>query len=164
MISPAFTTSPPNRFTPRRCALESRPLRVELAPFLGAIAVLPSADRGDADAGELLAVALALLVPGLVLELLDDDLLAAQVAEDLRGHRHLGELGRLMGDLLTVDEEHRRELHRAVLPCRDAVERHHGADLDLLLAPTGAHDRIDHFEPQPLLPCHRAPHVIPRGG
>src|SRR3954466_3268569 len=60
MISPALTTWPPNRFTPRRCALESRPLRVELAPFLCAIAVLPSADRGDADAGELLAVALAL--------------------------------------------------------------------------------------------------------
>jgi hypothetical protein len=37
MISPALTTWPPKRFTPRRWAFESRPLRVELAPFLCAI-------------------------------------------------------------------------------------------------------------------------------
>src|SRR5690606_38991977 len=37
MISPALTTWPPERLTPRRCALESRPLRAELAPFLCAM-------------------------------------------------------------------------------------------------------------------------------
>src|SRR6476619_6979705 len=80
MISPAFTTSPPKRFTPRRCALESRPLRVELAPFLCAMSSSPREvlcrllDAGDLDARELLTVALALLVAGLVLELLDVDL------------------------------------------------------------------------------------------
>src|SRR5690606_33495505 len=79
MISPALTTWPPKRFTPRRCALESRPLRVDDAPFLCAISqplMLSDdlLDAGDLDAGQLRAVALALLVTGLVLELLDDDL------------------------------------------------------------------------------------------
>ncbi len=37
MISPAETTWPPKRLTPRYWAFESRPLRVELAPFLCAI-------------------------------------------------------------------------------------------------------------------------------
>src|SRR5215469_12328207 len=37
MISPAPTIWPPNRFTPSRCALESRPLRLEDAPFLCAM-------------------------------------------------------------------------------------------------------------------------------
>src|SRR5690606_41170271 len=32
-ISPALTNWPPKRLTPRRWALESRPFRVELAPF-----------------------------------------------------------------------------------------------------------------------------------
>src|SRR5204862_4015674 len=33
-ISPALTCCPPNRLTPSRCALESRPLRELDAPFL----------------------------------------------------------------------------------------------------------------------------------
>jgi hypothetical protein len=33
MIVPALTVSPLNRFTPKRCAFESRPLRDEAAPF-----------------------------------------------------------------------------------------------------------------------------------
>src|SRR5579859_302868 len=40
MISPALTTWPPKRLTPRRWALESRPLRLDDAPFLCAISVL----------------------------------------------------------------------------------------------------------------------------
>src|SRR5208282_5521785 len=40
MISPAFTCWPPNRLTPSRWALESRPLRLDDAPFLCAISVL----------------------------------------------------------------------------------------------------------------------------
>src|ERR1700682_5930154 len=36
MMLPGMTSSPPKRLTPRRCALESRPLRVEPAPFLDA--------------------------------------------------------------------------------------------------------------------------------
>src|SRR5215469_9316475 len=49
MISPAPTIWPPNRFTPSRCALESRPLRLEDAPFLCAMwnsVLLLRADAG----------------------------------------------------------------------------------------------------------------------
>ena len=45
MISPALTCWPPKRLTPRRWALDSRPLRVELAPFLCAICRLSSRCR-----------------------------------------------------------------------------------------------------------------------
>src|SRR6476620_1963298 len=81
MISPAETTWPPKRFTPRYWALESRPLRVELAPFLCAIwnaclqKILGNCgnlisngkllDTGDLDLGQFLTVTLALLVTGL---------------------------------------------------------------------------------------------------
>src|SRR5580658_10399343 len=40
MISPALTSWPPKRLTPRRWAFESRPLRLDDAPFLWAISVL----------------------------------------------------------------------------------------------------------------------------
>src|SRR5918994_5713179 len=141
MISPAPTTWPPKRFTPRRCALESRPLRVELAPFLCAISCSPQAllDSGDLDARELLTVPLALLVAGLVLELLDHDLRAAEVVQDLSGDRDLRERLGVGGDLLAVDEEDRDELDVAVVVSLDTVHRHDGADFDLLLPTAGAH-------------------------
>src|SRR3954454_15419980 len=149
MISPALTVWPPKRFTPRRCALESRPLRVELAPFLCAMVSSPRElrllDAGDLDARELLAVALALLVAGLVLELLDVDLRAAEILQDLGGHGDLGQGVGVGGDLVTVDQQHRRELDLAVLAGLDTVHRHDGADLDLLLSATGAHNCVNHL-------------------
>ena len=90
MISPALTTWPPKRFTPRRWALESRPLRVEEAPFLCAMSVASAyfagLDAGDLDLGQRLAVTLALAVAGLVLVLEDVDLRALGVRDDLGGH------------------------------------------------------------------------------
>src|SRR6187431_979363 len=65
MISPALTTWPPKRLTPRYCALESRPLRVDDAPFLCAMTRQPLLDAGDLDAGQVGAETLALLVSGL---------------------------------------------------------------------------------------------------
>src|SRR5437868_6790859 len=64
MISPALTTWPPNRFTPSRCALESRPLRELEAPFLCAMwsSLL---DPGDPQDRQLLTVTLTLVVAGL---------------------------------------------------------------------------------------------------
>src|SRR5918998_505397 len=104
-ISPAFTAWPPNRFTPSRWALESRPFRELEAPFLCAIGThnLPRSlllqghrasgslllkvtvfqghcvsgspgNVGDLDAGQMLAMTLALVVTGLILELVDPDL------------------------------------------------------------------------------------------
>src|SRR6478736_3541719 len=101
MISPALTTWPPKRLTPRRWAFESRPLREELAPFLCAISGLLSCgavygwvtgrgpagslDAGDLEAGQLLTVALATPVARLVLVPQDVDLRALLVPDDLRG-------------------------------------------------------------------------------
>src|SRR6185437_15367259 len=52
MISPAPTSWPPKRFTPRRWELESRPFRLEDAPFLCAIsALLPRGGLRLAGAG-----------------------------------------------------------------------------------------------------------------
>ena len=87
---------------------------------------------------------LALLVPGLVLELLDDDLGSAQIGDDLGGHLDLGEVLGVVRDLVTVDVEHRRELDVAVFVGRDAVEDDDRADLHLLLAAAGAHDCVNH--------------------
>src|SRR5262245_35881219 len=77
-ISPALTSWPPKRFTPRRWAAESRPLRELDAPFLCAISdpLLTRVDAGHLDLGQRLAVTLALVVAGLVLELVDADLRA----------------------------------------------------------------------------------------
>src|SRR3954468_19861094 len=86
MISPPVTVWPAKTFTPRRFALESRPLRLEPRPFLCAMSRLPLADRGDPDARELLAMAGAALVSALGLELEDAQLRAALVRDDLGLH------------------------------------------------------------------------------
>src|SRR5690349_1662248 len=72
MISPALTCWPPNRLTPSRCALESRPFRLDEAPFLCATTgLLSGLDAGDLHAAVALTVALPLPVTGLVLVLED---------------------------------------------------------------------------------------------
>src|SRR3712207_2659387 len=87
MISPPVTVWPENTFTPRRLALESRPLRLEPRPFLCAMgSVLLPLDAGDADPGQLLTVTRPALVPALGLELEDAELRAALVGDDLGAH------------------------------------------------------------------------------
>src|ERR1700754_4623239 len=84
MISPPVTDSPANTFTPRRLALESRPLREEPRPFLCAISRRSLAlDRGDPDARQFLTMAGAALVAALRLELEDAQLWATEVLDDL---------------------------------------------------------------------------------
>src|SRR3954447_1025130 len=83
MISPPVTVCPANTFTPRRFALESRPLRLEPRPFLCAISSAPLADRRDPDARQLLAVARPALVAALGLELEHAELRGALVGHDL---------------------------------------------------------------------------------
>src|ERR687885_1161035 len=58
MISPALTTWPPKRLTPRRCAFESRPLRDDEAPFLCAMRSSALRDVADADGRQRLTVTL----------------------------------------------------------------------------------------------------------
>src|SRR3954454_10132083 len=84
MISPPVTVSPANTFTPRRWALESRPLREEPRPFLCAIL-----DLRDLDAGQLLPMAVGALVAPLGLELEHPDLVALLVRQDLGRHLDL---------------------------------------------------------------------------
>src|SRR5919107_1900362 len=93
MISPPVTVSPAKTFTPRRLALESRPLRLEPRPFLCAMRspLLLAADARDADPRQLLAMAGAAAVPTLGLELEDAQLRTALVPDDLRADLGRGE-------------------------------------------------------------------------
>src|SRR5919197_439678 len=86
MISPPVTFWPAKTFTPRRFALESRPLRLEPRPFLCAMGSVPSsalADARDPDPRQLLAMAGAAAVPALGLELEHAQLRAALVGDGL---------------------------------------------------------------------------------
>src|SRR6201991_1466221 len=112
MISPPVTDSPANTFTPRRLALESRPLREEPRPFLCAISRRSLAlDRGDPDARQFLTMAGAALVAALRLELEDAQLWATEVLDDLG-------LDGGLGQAITLEDGvpiHRRE---AMAECR----------------------------------------------
>src|ERR1700744_2092601 len=69
VISAAFTLWPPKRLTQSRWALESRPFRLDEAPFLcamSALRLLRCVDAGDPDLRVLLAVAQTAAVAGLV--------------------------------------------------------------------------------------------------
>src|SRR3954468_21759157 len=91
-ISPPVTVWPAKIFTPRNWGLESRPFLEEPRPFLCAIWRLSLRDLGHPDARELLAVTGAAAVAALGLELVDPELRAAQVLDDLGGDLRLAEL------------------------------------------------------------------------
>src|SRR5919202_1746549 len=109
MISPALTTWPPKRFTPRRWAFESRPLRDDDAPFLCAMSSSALRDVANHDAGQGLTVPLPLVVAGLVLELVDVDLRALAVLDDLAGHGDARECLGVGGDGVAVDQQQGRK-------------------------------------------------------
>src|SRR3954452_5901566 len=106
MISPPVTAWPAKTFTPRRLALESRPLREEPRPFLCAIANGSLAlDRRDADARQFLAVARAALVAALGLELEHAQLGAALVGDDLGLHGGVGQAVALEDGVAVAGEQ-----------------------------------------------------------
>src|SRR5690606_18751184 len=142
MISPALTSWPPNRFTPRRWALESRPLRVEDAPFLCAISATSALDAGDLDPGVPLPMALALAVPGLVLELQDADLRTLGLVQHLGGHLGRLEGGLVRRDRFPVDQEDGLQLHAGAGLVADPVDLDDVANGHLVLAAATAHDRV----------------------
>src|SRR3712207_147761 len=149
MISPAFTTWPPKRLTPRRCAFESRRLREDEAPFLCAMSAsalrdVAGRDVCDADVGEGLTVPLTLVVAGLVLELVDADLGALAVADDLAGHGHTGQRLRVAGDGVAVDQEQGREGDGVARLTHETVDREPVAHGHLVLPATGLHDCVHH--------------------
>src|SRR3954465_8407585 len=149
MISPALTTWPPKRFTPSRWALESRPLREDEAPFLCAMSAsalrdVRAADVGDHDVGQGLTVPLPLVVAGLVLELVDLDLRALAVADDLTGDGDLGQRRGVAGDGVAVDQQDRREGDGVARLTGEAVDREPVPDSHLVLAAAGLHDCVHH--------------------
>src|SRR3954453_8377737 len=144
MISPALTTWPPKRFTPRRWAFESRPLRDDDAPFLCAMSSSALRDVADHDAGQGLTVPLPLVVAGLVLELVDVDLRALAVLDDLAGHGPARERLRIGGDGVAVDQQDGREGDGvAGLPAQ-AVDGERVTDTHLVLRSTGLDDCVHH--------------------
>src|SRR4051794_39201500 len=119
MISPPVTCWPAKTFTPRRLALESRPLRDEPRPFLCAIS-RSAPDLLHADARELLTVALAALVAALGLVLEDADLRATLVADDRRGDLGAAEALAELGVAVAGDEQW-LELDRGALVALEAL-------------------------------------------
>src|SRR5215208_1900329 len=107
MISPAFTCCPPKRLTPSRWALESRPFRLDDAPFLCAILTASAFDPGDLHLGITLTVALTLPVARLVLVLEDTDLRSLCFGKHFGGHRGRSEVGDSRGDPVAVYQQER---------------------------------------------------------
>src|SRR4051794_36551989 len=137
MIVPAVTLVPPNSFTPRRWAFESRPLRVEPPPLVFDIAGSSALrDRDDLDDGVLLTMAVptALVLLRLVREPLD--LRALGDADDLAGHRRTREGVGTGEHGVAVDQEHRGQRNLAALFTVEQLERHLLALGHLLLLAT----------------------------
>src|SRR3954465_16068598 len=128
MISPPVTVCPAKTFTPRRLALESRPLRLEPRPFLCAISA-SLRDAGHLEARQLLAVAGRALVAPLGLELEDADLGPALVADDGRLHGHLAEV-RAEQRLVAARVEQRLEVDRRPLVGPQTLDEEGGPLLD----------------------------------
>src|SRR5580765_2267992 len=92
MIVPAWILVPSNTFTPRRWALESRPLRVEPPPLVFDIAGSSALrDRDDLDDGVLLTMAVPAALVFLRLVGEPVDLRAFGGADDLARHRRTRE-------------------------------------------------------------------------
>src|SRR5215831_1035782 len=164
MISPAFTCWPPKRLTPSRCAFESRPLRLEDAPFLCAMScqslrLLGSLsgllDAGDPDLGVLLPVSLTALVARLVPVVDHVDLRPLGRANNLRGHLVSGELGGIADDRAIVHHEQRGEHDARPGLAFKLVDGEHVIEGDLLLPATAAYNRVH--------PRTASPLCVPRG-
>src|SRR4051794_2441192 len=150
-ISPALTTWPPNRLTPRYWALESRPLRELDAPFLCAMSVLPLCaggggrtgdDTGDPHLGQRLAMPLTLVGTRLVLELVDHDLRALGVGDHFTGHRHLRQICGRRGDRAAIDDQNGRQSHGSAGLAVELLDLDDVAFGNLVLLAAGLDDRV----------------------
>src|SRR5690625_6883540 len=103
-----------------------------------------SGDARDLQPGQLLAVALALLVPGLVLVAEDADLVAAEVLDLLGGDLLLGELILGGGDLVAVNQQHGCEIDAVARFACHAVDHAGLTDRHLLLTTACADDCVHH--------------------
>src|SRR3954452_24104333 len=142
-ISPPVTVWPAKIFTPRNWGFESRPFLEEPRPFLCAICRLTLRDLGHPDARELLAVTGAAAVAALRLELVDAQLGAAQVLDDLGGHRDLAQLVAEQG--LVPGKEEGLEVELGAGVARQPLDEQGLALLDAVLLATGLDDRVHGF-------------------
>jgi hypothetical protein len=102
-------------------------------------------DTSDLDLGQFLTVTLALLITGLVLELLDDDLRTTEVIEDLSRNSYLGQVRSGGGDLVTVYQEQCGQLNGAAGSTGDAVHGNEVSNGNLLLPAACADNRVHHL-------------------
>src|SRR3954468_1141418 len=136
MISPPVTAWPANTFTPRRWALESRPLRDEPRPFLCAIA-----DLRDLDAGELLPVPGPALVAALGLELEHAQLLAAHVLDHLGADADPAQAVGVEHGVVGPEQD-RLQLHGGAGLVGQALDEQGRTLLDAVLLAAGLDDRV----------------------
>src|SRR5215216_5065130 len=153
-IVPAVTSWPPWRLTPSRLAAESRPLRLEDAPFLCAISAFflfllalllglglaarpgrplaaAEVDGLDLEPGQRLTVAEGAALAGLVLVGEDADLLAPVLVD------HAGR------DLaVVVDDQQRLQLEAGAVVAGELLDVDEVADLHLVLLPAGPDDGV----------------------
>src|SRR5512133_418551 len=164
-IVPAVTSWPPWRLTPSRLAAESRPLRLEDAPFLCAISAFlfllvlllalgPAArpgrplaaaevDRLDLEPGQGLAVAEGAALAGLVLVGEDADLLAPVLVDHAGRDLGLGQVGGGRGDVaVVVDDQQRLQLEAGAVVAAELLDVDEVADLHLVLLPAGPDDGV----------------------
>src|SRR3954454_17849279 len=144
MISPPVTVWPANTFTPRRLALESRPLREEPRPFLCAMSPSP-ADLGEHDPRQLLAVAGATLVAALGLELEHAQLRPAQVLHDLGRDVRPAQRVALEHGVAVAREQQRLELDGGADVFGQPLDEQGLALLDAVLLTAGLDDCVGHF-------------------
>src|SRR5829696_3650037 len=163
-IVPAVTSWPPWRLTPSRLAAESRPLRLEDAPFLCAIsaflfllvlllllglaaragrALSAEVDRLDLEPGQGLAVAEGAALAGLVLVGEDADLLAPVLVDHTGRDLDLGQvLGRGGHLAVVVDDQQRLQLEAGAVVAAELLDVDEVTDLHLVLLPAGPDDGV----------------------
>src|SRR5215217_3148483 len=145
MISPPVTVWPAKTFTPRRLALESRPLRLEPRPFLCAMgSVLLPADARDPDPRQVLTVAGAATVAALGLELEHAQLRAALVTDDLGLHDGLLEAVGVEGGIAVAGHQQGGQLHGRAHVVRQALDEQGLALFDAVLLAAGLDDYVGH--------------------
>src|SRR5690625_785514 len=146
MISPAATSCPPKRFTPRRFDSESRPF-LELPPaFLCAISLasLLANDFGNPDFSVGLPMTEAAAIILASLELDHVDLGGAALGRHLAAYAATLDPGRADGHLAVVtrNQGYLVKFDRLALTGRELFEAHHFAGLDRVLLATGGDYRI----------------------
>src|SRR6185503_1092167 len=104
--------------------------------------LLPAGDAGHLDAGQRLTMTLALVVPGLVLELVDPVLRSLGVLDQLAGDGEAGQLGRVGDERVAVDEQHRGQGDGVAGRADQLLDLDHVALGDPVLLAAGLDDRV----------------------